>query len=72
MTAVGEKDHIEISIGDDDGLRKGHTLEVYRRNAYVGRVVVVRTEPDRSVARIIREYRRGIIKKGDRVATKLS
>jgi hypothetical protein len=72
VTAVGDKDLIEISIGSDDGLRKGHALEVFRQNSYLGRVVVQHTEPDRAVAKILREYRKGTIKKGDRVATKLS
>ena len=72
VTAVGRTDLIEISIGGDDGLRVGHTLEVYRNNSYLGRIVVQHIEPDRAVGKILREYRRGIIRKGDRVATKLS
>lgn len=72
VTAVSDRDLVEISIGSDDGLREGHTLEVYRSNAYLGRVVVRRTEPDRAVAEILKEYRKGTIRKGDRVATKLS
>lgn len=72
VTAVSDKNFIEISIGSDDGLREKHLMEVYRNKSYVGRVQIVRVEPDRSVAKIIPEFRRGIIKKGDRVATKLS
>lgn len=72
VTAVGREDLIEISIGADDGLRMGHRLEVFRRNSYLGRIVIQRTEPDKAVGKILREYRKGIIKKGDRVATKLS
>ena len=72
VTAVSDKNLIEISIGSDDGLRKHHLMEVYRKNSYVGRVEIVKVEPDRAVAKIIPEFRRGIIKKGDRVATKLS
>jgi regulator of replication initiation timing len=71
VTAVGPKDLIEISIGHDDGLKEGHTLEVYNKTTYLGRVLVRRTYPDRSVVQIIPEYRKGIIRKGDRVATKL-
>jgi len=71
VTNVGEKTLIEVSIGSDDGLRAGHTLEVFRNNAYLGRVEVTQLEPDRAVCRIIPEYRKGIIKRGDRVATKL-
>ncbi len=72
VTAVNDNDLVEISIGSDDGLRKNHLMEVYRKNTYVGRVEIVMVKPDRAVAKIIPEFRRGIIKKGDRVATKLS
>lgn len=71
VTAVGEKDLLEISIGEDDGLKVGHTLEVYSKNTYLGRVLVRKTYPDRSVVQIIPEFRQGTIRKGDRVATKL-
>lgn len=68
---LGAKDLLEISIGSDDGLKQGHTLEVFRNNSYLGRVIVRETTPDRAVVQIIPEYRKGIIKVGDRVATKL-
>jgi len=69
---VSDKDLIEISIGKDDGLKEGHTLEVYRGNTYIGRITIRRTAPDRSVGQIIKELQRGQIKRGDRVSTKLS
>lgn len=71
VTKVGERTLVEVSIGSDDGLRTGHTLEVFRNNSYLGRVKVTQLEPDRAVCEIIPEYRKGIIKRGDRVATKL-
>ena len=69
---VSDKDLIEISIGKDDGLKEGHTLEVYRGNTYIGRITIRRTAPDRAVGQIIKELQRGQIKRGDRVSTKLS
>jgi len=75
VVAVHGSDLVEISIGSDDGLQKGHRLEVYRvdgvSNPYLGRIEVVRTEPDRSVCKIDPNYRKGVIQKGDRVASKL-
>jgi uncharacterized protein YlaN (UPF0358 family) len=71
VTKVGEQVLIEVSIGSDDGLRKGHTLEVFRNQSYLGRVVVKSLEPDRAVCEIIPAYRKGIIKRGDRVATRI-
>ena len=66
---------VEISIGSDDGLQKGHRLEVYRKaggvSTYLGRVEVVKTDVDKSVCKVVPEYRKGTIQKGDRVASKL-
>lgn len=76
VLAVNDRDLVEISVGTDDGLAKGHTLEVYRRDAnrstYLGRIEVMRVEPDRAVAKVIPEYRKGIIREEDRVATRLN
>jgi predicted nucleic acid-binding Zn-ribbon protein len=68
---------VEISLGSDDGLEKGHELDVYRtgrtaaENKYLGKVRVVETEPDKSVAQILPNFRKGTIQKEDRVATRL-
>jgi hypothetical protein len=72
VLTVGEKSLIEISVGSDDGILTDHTLDVYRGSTYLGKIVVRKTAPDRSVAEIIPEYKRGTIKKGDHVATKFS
>jgi hypothetical protein len=69
---VHSNDLVELSLGSDDGLRQGHELDVYRSGgAYLGRVKVIETDPDDSVARIIPEFRQGVIRKGDFVATRL-
>lgn len=62
---------IEVSLGSDDGLQKGHVLEVYRAGEYVGRAIVTSVRSDRAVARIVAEYARGIVQRGDRVTTRL-
>ena len=72
VTAVGESNLIEVSIGSDDGLRAGHRLEVFRDNSYLGHAVVVRTEPNRAVARMDEKTQRGQIRVRDRVATRLT
>lgn len=75
VTAMPGKDLMEVSIGEDDGLQPGHYLEVYRIgggvSTYLGRVEVVRTAPDKAVCKILPDYRKGAIKTGDRVASKL-
>jgi len=72
VTELRSDNLVEVSLGSDDGLRVGHKLEVFREGGiYLGRVVVTDTDPNRSVARVIREFRQGRIRKGDRVATRL-
>lgn len=72
VTATSKSGLVEISIGSDDGLREGHQLEVYSGSSYLGRIKIRKTSPDRAVGEIIPEYRKGDIKKGDRVATRLN
>jgi predicted nucleic acid-binding Zn-ribbon protein len=62
---------IEVTIGADDGLKPGHTVEVYRGDRYLGRIEILTTEPDRAVGRVLRKFQQGQIQEGDHVATKL-
>jgi hypothetical protein len=64
-------DSVEVTLGGDDGVQMGHFLEVYRNDQYLGRVQVISVKSDRSVGRVIREFKRGDIQPGDRVATRL-
>ena len=56
----------------DDGLKVGHSLDVYRGNTYLGRIVIKKTNPDRAVGQVKKELQRGQIKRGDRVTTRFS
>jgi hypothetical protein len=66
---------VEISIGSDSGIQKGHKLDLYRvgsaGNKYVGRVEVLKTSPDKAVCKIIPSFQQSEVQKGDRVASKL-
>jgi hypothetical protein len=66
---------VEISIGADQGLLKGHRLEVYRigggHSTYVGRIEVVSTAPDRAVCKIDPKFQNSNMMVGDRVASKI-
>ena len=62
---------LEISLGSDDSIRVGHTIEVYREGKYLGRAQITMTTPDRAVAAIDSKLRTGPIQKGDRVTTRL-
>src|SRR5262249_44860524 len=65
----------EVSIGSDDGLVPGHGLLLYRtkpRPEYLGRVQVVRVEPDQAVVRVMGSTVQGKqIKEGDIVSSNI-
>lgn len=72
VTAVGDRNLIEVSLGTDDGLQVGHRLEVFRSTSYLGHAIVLKADPDRAVAQVDEKSQRGLVKVRDRVATKLS
>lgn len=69
VTEVRPNGWIEISIGEDSGIVKGHRLDIVRnrdgRRSYIGKVEVVRTEADRAAAFILPEFRRGTVQRDD-------
>ena len=71
VTAVRGNDLIEISVGSDDGLHPGHMMHVFRGQTYLGRAEVLQSAPDRAVGKLLKAYKKGSVKKGDRVATRL-
>jgi hypothetical protein len=62
---------VEVTIGADDGLKPGNTVEVFRGSKYLGRVEILQTSPDKSVGRVDRRFQQGRIEEGDRVATRI-
>lgn len=68
---AGGETRVEITIGADDGLTAGNTLEVSRGDKYLGRIHILETSPDKSVGRVDRRFQQGQIQEGDRVATRI-
>lgn len=70
---------VEVSLGSDDGLTKGHQLYVYRfgtkengnRPKYLGKIELVYVDPDKAVGTVIDAAKNGVIEKGDHVNSKL-
>jgi hypothetical protein len=62
---------VVLSVGGDDGVRRGTTFEIYDENSYKGRVVVDDVYPDNCAARILPEYQRGQISVMDKATTRL-
>ncbi len=71
VTAVSTGGLVEVSLGQDSGMREGLTLEVSRAGQYLGRLKITRVNPGASVAQILTGFQTGYIRKGDRVDTKL-
>ena len=71
VLATTSKGLVEIKIGSDDGLLKGHKLEVYRPSGYVGRIEVLKTEVDKAVCQVVPGYLKSRIQKDDLVTSRL-
>ena len=72
VTAVRDDNKlVEITLGTDMGVLKGHQLEVVRSaggvSTWLGRVEVIEAKVDRSVCKVLPEFRKGAIQRGDRV-----
>ena len=59
-----------VTLGTDDGLSKGHTLNVHRGSKYLGKIQLTKMLKDRSVGRVLPDYQKGAIMRGDSVRTK--
>ncbi len=71
VLAVSTSGSVEVSLGRDDGMREGFTLEVSRSGQYLGRLKLTTVAADKSVAQILTGHQRGYIREGDRVDSKL-
>lgn len=67
--------HVEISIGSDDGLVVGHSLQVFRikpKPEYIGQIRITTVEPDQAVGVVIGSTIHGKkIQEGDLVSPKI-
>lgn len=70
VEASNQKDGlVEISLGSDDGIKRGTLLNVKRGARYIGRIEVVEPAPEKSVARVLKEFRKAQIERNDIVTT---
>ena len=71
VTEVRPGGWVEISLGSDSGLAKGHQLDVVRtrdgRSVYIGKIEIADPAADRASARIMPEFRLGVVQRGDTV-----
>jgi len=59
-----------VAAGSDDGLRKGHVLDIYRAETFVGRGIVREVQHDLAVLETVREFMQASVKEGDNVTSK--
>ena len=71
VLAINDEKMVQISLGSDDGIAVGHTVDVFRGSKYVGRLVVLKTETDGAVAKIDTKFTKTAVQTGDDVATRL-
>lgn len=68
-----QAEHVELTIGSDDGLVPGHELFVFRRTPraqYIGKIRIIATDPERSVATVVgKTYLGTKVTEGDIVST---
>ena len=74
QSSRGNQTLVEVSIGTDDGIREGDTLQVFDRSGggkFLATVEVRRVFPDAAVGYVIRSSPTGTIQKGNDVTTRL-
>ncbi len=61
-----------VSLGMDDGLREGHTIDVVRNGRHVGTAKVTSSLPNKAVAKFVEGMKNSSVEVGDEVTTILS
>ncbi len=62
---------VMLSVGSDDGVKKGYRFTVYRNDQYIGKVEVVKVFNDMCSAKVLKPWTKGRIREGDEVATRV-
>ncbi len=70
VTKLGEDGLFVISLGSDDGIRKGHQLDIYRGRRFVGKGTVIQTKPDLSAVKMNPDFKVDDVREGDHVTSK--
>jgi hypothetical protein len=72
VTIVDENGLVAVNVGADDGLEKGHTLEVFRLEPpiYVGTIRIIETKSKEAIGKLVRKPNEPV-KVGDVVANRI-
>ncbi len=67
-----QNDVFAVSLGMDDGLREGHTIDVVRNGRHIGTATVMTSKPNNATAKFVTGMRNALPQVGDEVTTILS
>ena len=67
-----QNDVFAVSLGMDDGLREGHTIDVVRNGRHIGTATVTTSKPNNATAKFVTGMRNAMPQVGDEVTTILS
>jgi hypothetical protein len=71
LAVRSEVNLVMLSVGSDDGVKKGFRFTVYRGEDYVGKIEVEKVFSDMSSARILTDWTRKSIKENDDASTRV-
>jgi len=71
VTQVGADGLFAVQLGTDDGVREDHVFDVYRRDRFIGKGTVIRTEEDICVLKVVADFMKDSVREGDHVTSKL-
>ena len=71
LAVDNEANIVMLSVGLEDGVKKGHVFTVFRGRKYVGQALVENIFPDMCSARILASSRAGDVREGDDADTRV-
>ncbi len=70
--SANQQDVFAVSLGLDDGLREGHTVDVVRNGRHIGTATVVSSQANNATAKFVTGMRNAMPQVGDEVTTVLA
>lgn len=70
--SASQQDVFAVSLGLDDGLREGHTVDVVRNGRHIGTATVVNSQANNATAKFVTGMRNAMPQVGDEVTTVLA
>jgi chaperonin cofactor prefoldin len=67
LTSVTREVLVEISLGSDDGVRRGTTLDVVRGDKSIGRIEILHASPHVAIGRELGAFKQSDLEKNDQV-----